>query len=117
VLTACLVVLGRHDPGRALANYEFLRRDRTSRIQTMARANGHRLHLPDGPEQQARDAAIAADVGVTPEIDWLYGWTPPISGAAVDEMSQHRNSQHRNSQRRMPQRQASQRQTSQRQVS
>jgi salicylate hydroxylase len=112
VLTACLVVLGRHDLGRALANYEFLRRDRTSKIQTMARTNGHRLHLPDGPEQQARDAAIAADVGATPEIDWLYGWTPPISGAAVDEMSHHRNSE-----RRMSHLQTSQRQTSQPQVS
>lgn len=88
VLTACLVALAGRDPGRALASYELLRRDRTSKIQAMSRANGHRFHLPDGPEQQARDVAIAAGFGAAPEIDWLYGWTPPIAGSVLDEVSQ-----------------------------
>jgi hypothetical protein len=40
----------------------------------MARANKGRFHLPDGPGQIARDAAMASSFGLTPAIDWLYGY-------------------------------------------
>ena len=40
----------------------------------MARANADRFHLPDGPEQQARDAAMASSLGLSPKVDWLYGY-------------------------------------------
>jgi len=73
VLTACLAAAGSRDV--ALARYEAARKDRTSRIQVLARSNGQRFHLRDGPEQQARDAAMAGGSGVAPDIDWLYGWT------------------------------------------
>lgn len=73
VLTACLAAAESRDV--ALARYEAARKDRTSRIQVLSRSNGQRFHLPDGPEQQARDAAMAGGPGVAPDIDWLYGWT------------------------------------------
>jgi salicylate hydroxylase len=58
VLRGCLAQ-GR-DPVAALRRYEDLRRDRTARVQLAARANETMFHLPDGPEQQARDARLAS---------------------------------------------------------
>jgi salicylate hydroxylase len=48
------------DVGRALRRYEQLRKPRTAAVQAVARGNKTRNHLPDGPEQTARDAAMAA---------------------------------------------------------
>jgi salicylate hydroxylase len=58
----------------ALCRYESARRARTARVQAMSRGNGARFHLPDGPDQQARDAAMAESFGLSPDIDWLYGY-------------------------------------------
>jgi salicylate hydroxylase len=63
---------GRDVPA-ALARYEAIRRDRATRVQEMSRVNARRFHLPDGPDQQARDDAMASSFGLSPEIDWLYG--------------------------------------------
>ena len=60
----------------ALHRYENLRRGRSARVQEMSRGNAVRLHLPDGPDQDARDKAMASSFGVTPDIDWLYGHDP-----------------------------------------
>ena len=67
---------GDRDISAALARYETIRRGRATRVQQMSRANGRRFHLPDGPDQQARDAAMASSFGISPEIDWLYGHDP-----------------------------------------
>ena len=60
---------------QALAYYQELRLPRTSQVQSLAAANKMRFHLPDGPEQAARDAKMAA--GGTDwslkTIGWLYG--------------------------------------------
>jgi salicylate hydroxylase len=50
-----------------------LRRPRATRLQEMSRANKTRFHLPDGPEQQQRDAQLAAsgDRSIA-NIGWLY---------------------------------------------
>jgi salicylate hydroxylase len=73
VLSAVLADAGGHDIPAALSRYETLRRERTARVQAISRANGQRFHLPDGPKQQARDAAMASTFGrLSPEIDWLY---------------------------------------------
>jgi salicylate hydroxylase len=48
------------DVPAALRRYEALRLPRTARIQGVARGNKTRNHLPDGPEQRARDASMAA---------------------------------------------------------
>jgi salicylate hydroxylase len=52
----------------ALRRYEALRLPRTARIQAVARGNKTRNHLPDGPEQRARDASMAAGAA-----DWSIG--------------------------------------------
>jgi len=57
----------------AVARYESVRRARAARVAALSRGNGVRFHLPDGPDQQARDAAMASGFGLSPEIDWLYG--------------------------------------------
>ena len=59
-------------PG-ALQRYEAVRKPRATRLQQASFANRTRFHLPDGPEQQARDAAMAAsgDRSIA-NIGWLY---------------------------------------------
>ncbi|WP_162914916.1 FAD-dependent monooxygenase [Desertibaculum subflavum] len=74
-LAACLVQEG---PGpAALRRYETLRRPRATRLQDLSRANKTRFHLPDGPEQQARDAAMAntGDRQIA-AMAWLYAHDP-----------------------------------------
>jgi len=79
VLSACLRAEPTDVPA-ALARYEALRHDRTARVQEISRGNATRFHLPDGPDQRARDAAIASTYGLSPDIDWLYGFD--LLGAA-----------------------------------
>jgi len=72
-LAACLAQ--GDDWPAALKRYEGLRLPRTARIQATARENKRRFHLPDGPEQEERDAAMAQ--GATDfsfeAIEWVYG--------------------------------------------
>jgi salicylate hydroxylase len=79
-LAACLAA-DPDDPPAALRRYETLRLPRASVVQAMARGNAARFHLPDGPEQRARDAAMASSFGLSPEVGWLYGH----DAEAVDE--------------------------------
>ena len=57
----------------ALRRYEEIRKPRATRLQEASAANRTRFHLPDGPEQQKRDAAMASSgdrsLGA---IAWLY---------------------------------------------
>jgi salicylate hydroxylase len=73
-LAACLKKFGTHDIAGTLRRYEALRLPRASRLQAMSATNKTRFHLPDGPEQQSRDAEMAG--GATdwsiPAIAWLY---------------------------------------------
>ena len=73
-LTACLVGTSRADVPTALHRYEQLRLPRASRVQAMSAGNKTRFHLPDGPEQQERDAQMAT--GSTDfsksAIAWIY---------------------------------------------
>ncbi|HXP04337.1 MAG TPA: FAD-dependent monooxygenase [Stellaceae bacterium] len=63
------------EPAEILRRYEELRLPRVTRLQEMSRANKHRYHLPDGPEQQARDAAMLATRERAPEtMQWLFGF-------------------------------------------
>jgi salicylate hydroxylase len=78
VLAACLTD-DRYDVPAALTRYESLRRGRTARVQAISRANGRRFHLPDGPDQRQRDAAMASSFGLSPDIDWLYGHDPFVA--------------------------------------
>jgi salicylate hydroxylase len=66
--TLATVLRKGSDPVAALQRYEELRLPRTARIQAVAAGNKARNHLPDGPEQIARDAAMAAGAA-----DWSIG--------------------------------------------
>jgi salicylate hydroxylase len=60
---------------RALRRYEQLRKPRATRLQQASAANRVRFHLPDGPEQQQRDALMAhAGDRTISNISWLYGY-------------------------------------------
>jgi salicylate hydroxylase len=60
-------------PG-ALRRYEEVRKPRATRLQEASANNRKRFHLPDGPEQQQRDEALATsgDRSIA-NIGWLYG--------------------------------------------
>ena len=59
-------------PG-ALKRYETVRKPRATRLQQMSALNRTRFHLPDGPEQQARDAQMAGNGDRSlANIGWLY---------------------------------------------
>jgi salicylate hydroxylase len=60
-------------PGRALQRYESLRIGRTTRLQQISHARAHVNHLPDGPEQQARDASLAAQDPLIAN-GWIYAY-------------------------------------------
>ena len=74
-LTACLVQSGEWGVPEALRRYETLRLPRASRVQAMSAGNKTRFHLPDGPEQQERDARMASgstDWSIK-AVAWIYG--------------------------------------------
>ena len=76
-LTALLRLGG--DPIAALQRYEQIRLPRVTRLQQMSRANKLRYHMPDGPEQEARDAAVAANRERAPEtMQWLFGFDASV---------------------------------------
>jgi salicylate hydroxylase len=78
-LTCCLQTI--EDAEHALARYQQLRLPRTAHVQSLAAHNKTRFHLPDGPEQAARDASMAA--GGTDwsfkAVEWLYGYDPAVA--------------------------------------
>lgn len=73
-LAVCLDAIGRANVSEALVRYEQRRLPRASRLQAMSRQNKTNFHLPDGPEQQDRDARMRS--GTTDwaagSVAWLY---------------------------------------------
>jgi salicylate hydroxylase len=75
-LAACLAS-DSADPAAALTRYARLRLPRVTRLQAMSRANKTRFHLPDGPEQEARDREWARAGDRSPEaLRWLFEHDP-----------------------------------------
>jgi salicylate hydroxylase len=71
VLARCLAD-APDEPERALKRYEAARIGRTTRLQQVSHARRDSNHLPDGPAQRSRDAALTAfDPLVT--NGWIYG--------------------------------------------
>jgi salicylate hydroxylase len=70
VLARCLAA-DPGDPAAALLRYAGLRIPRTTRLQEVSRARAHVNHLPDGPEQRARDAAFK-DTDPLAASGWIY---------------------------------------------
>lgn len=60
------------DPGHALGRYQGARIERATRIQELSHVRSDTNHLPDGPEQRARDAALA-DIDPLVRNGWIYG--------------------------------------------
>lgn len=72
VLADCLQRADRDSVRQALQRYETIRRPRASEVQRMSRGREVRNHLPDGPEQQERDAQFANGDPLR-QSAWLYG--------------------------------------------
>ncbi|WP_246007032.1 FAD-dependent monooxygenase [Actinomadura pelletieri] len=74
VLSRCLAE-DVADPPRALRRYEALRIPRTTRLQEVSHARSDVNHLPDGPDQRARDRSFTT---VDPLLDngWIYEYDP-----------------------------------------
>jgi salicylate hydroxylase len=83
VLARCLAD-DLDDPPRALRRYETLRIPRTSRLQEVSHARSLINHLPDGPEQRARDKSFAnADALLA--NGWIYGYDPDDAPPATTD--------------------------------
>ncbi len=70
VLAGCLA--GAADVPAALKRYESLRVERATRVQRMSGERREHHHMPDGPEQEARDRALG-DQDPLGHNEWLYG--------------------------------------------
>ena len=71
-LAALLAAMPGDVPG-ALARYEAVRKPRATRLQELSAVNRKRFHLPDGPEQQERDALLVTSGDRTfSAMKWLY---------------------------------------------
>jgi salicylate hydroxylase len=74
VLAACLAA-DRDDPVAALRRYEELRLPRTAKLQEVSHARAHINHLPDGPDQRARDLSFARADPLAANA-WIYAYEP-----------------------------------------
>jgi salicylate hydroxylase len=74
VLARCLAD-DTQGPDRTLRRYESLRIARTTRLQQVSHGRAHLNHLPDGPEQQARDKSLA-DRDPLAASAWIYAHDP-----------------------------------------
>lgn len=74
VLALCLAE-SIEDPPSALRMYQDLRLPRTTRLQGASHARSLVNHLPDGPEQQERDAAFTQNDPLIVN-GWIYGYDP-----------------------------------------
>ena len=72
VLADCLRRVEPDSAADALRRYEEIRRPRASKVQEMSRGREVHNHLPDGPEQQQRDAQFANGDPLR-QSAWLYG--------------------------------------------
>jgi salicylate hydroxylase len=75
VLAQCLKNATPENAEEALRRYEAIRRPRANQVQLMSRGREVRNHLPDGPEQQRRDAELASGDPLR-DSAWLYGALP-----------------------------------------
>jgi salicylate hydroxylase len=72
VLARCLAD-GSGSVEHALARYERARWARATRVQRMSRGRTDAFHLPDGPEQRARDTGFARSEPLA-QNDWIYSY-------------------------------------------
>jgi salicylate hydroxylase len=77
-LAACLTGCAPASVPEALLQYERIRQPRASEVQRMSRGRELRNHLPDGPQQQARDEELARGDPLR-QSAWLYGHEPGVA--------------------------------------
>jgi salicylate hydroxylase len=77
VLALCLAA-NPEDPIAALGRYEALRRPRTARLQEVSHGRSHINHLPDGPEQRARDLEYS-QADPLKANGWIYEYDPDLA--------------------------------------
>lgn len=63
----------------ALHAFENQRIKRSSDMQNASAVNGLIWHFPDGPEQRARDAHMAAEVAGEPFTSSANQWSDPVT--------------------------------------
>ncbi|WP_371573622.1 FAD-dependent monooxygenase [Streptomyces sp. NBC_01314] len=80
VLALCLAA-HPDNPIAALGRYEDLRRPRTARLQEMSHGRSRINHLPDGPEQQARDLEYSQADPLRAN-GWIYEYDPEVAVSA-----------------------------------
>ncbi|MFF4238853.1 FAD-dependent monooxygenase [Actinomadura geliboluensis] len=83
VLARCLAD-APDDPPRALRRYERLRIPRTTRLQEVSHARSLVNHLPDGPEQQARDDSFTTADPLVANA-WIYNYDPENALASTPD--------------------------------
>ncbi len=83
VLARCLAD-APDDPPRALRRYERLRIPRTTRLQEVSHARSLVNHLPDGPEQQARDDSFTTADPLVANA-WIYNYDPEDALASTPD--------------------------------
>jgi salicylate hydroxylase len=72
VLAAQLAKAGPGHWREAQEAYERLRRGRTRKVQYASISTADVLHLPDGPEAQARNARLRARDSLLHHLDWIH---------------------------------------------
>lgn len=72
-------VLCPEDLGKALSIFETVRVKRSSQMQEASLVNGKIWHFEDGPEQQARDAAMRPEVEGRHFIESPNQWSDPVT--------------------------------------
>lgn len=70
------------DPVRALKTYQQVRMSRATKIQLLSHARKNINHLPDGPEQQRRDAELAQGDPLL-KNGWIYGHDAELASKEV----------------------------------
>ena len=66
------------DPTPAFEAYEVRRRHRTRAVQFASAQVAEVLHLPDGPEAQARNAAMEHPEFFEEKLTWIHAYDPTI---------------------------------------
>lgn len=72
------------DVPTALRRYEAGRKPRASRVQDASRANAALWHLPEGEEQQKRDAELRSGSGDFESYQWLWSGGPKSAPISIE---------------------------------
>lgn len=73
-----LATVGSGDPTAAFEAFEGRRRMRTRAVQFASARVAEVLHLPDGPQADARNAAMAGADWFEDRLAWIHGYDPTV---------------------------------------